>query len=410
MPRQLPWKSNASRTQTVKPPSRPPKTSRIPDDIDDDFFHGTVLASSKDKGKSKAASDSEEFLPDLPEEPSTPRTKQSKNTNPKDRALSSSPPLLTDYALPHTEPMRKGVSKFDLRDDEWMMVEDEFLETAKLFTRHLHIAEYDRLKASIEAKKKEAEVARPVVAGAKRSVGGAMKERAKVQDSKQRKAIRDVFASQGDESEEDRASYRPQPSGPTSTIAKPRPAINESQDTDSDDLDVPRVPKPKVVAPIPTTAKRSPPAASHIPKPATSSFAKPALPAKTAPARPRAKAPRITPFDMLDGYTPPNHNIKPRPTFTPGETRVSSSSNPCSQSSSSGPASSRTPQTTTTRPAKPPRSLDLLDEWGATAETGGVSKEIADRVAKRRAEREREGRGKKERRGTDLDDIPTFLF
>jgi len=31
-------------------------------------------------------------------------------------------------------------------DDKWIMVEDEFLETAKQFTRHLHHAEYQRLK------------------------------------------------------------------------------------------------------------------------------------------------------------------------------------------------------------------------------------------------------------------------
>ncbi|KAJ4340975.1 hypothetical protein N0V95_007344 [Ascochyta clinopodiicola] len=410
MPRQLPWRSNASRTQPGKPPSRPPKTSRIPDDIDDDFFDGTVLASSKDKGKAKTALDSDESLPDLPAEPSTPRNKKSKNVNPKDRAPSSSPPPLTDYALPHNESMRKGVSKFDLRDDEWMMVEDEFLETAKLFTRHLHIAEYDRLKASIEAKKKKAEVVRPVVAGAKRSVEGTMKERAKAQDSKQRKAIREVFASQGDEKEGNRAFHRPKPSRPTSIIAKPRPAINESGDTDSDDLDAPRVPNPKVKATRPATETIPPPAASHVSKPATAPFARPALPAPPAPARPRAKTSRMTPFDMLDDYTPPKHDIQPRPTFTPSETRISNSSKPHSQSTSSNSTSPRTSQTTTAKPATPRRSLGLLDDWGAAAETGRVGNEVADRIAKRRAAREREGRGEKKKRGADLDDIPTFLF
>lgn len=38
--------------------------------------------------------------------------------------------------------MKEG---FD-QDDMWVMVEDEFLETAKQFTRHLHHAEYQRLK------------------------------------------------------------------------------------------------------------------------------------------------------------------------------------------------------------------------------------------------------------------------
>ncbi|KAK5170749.1 hypothetical protein LTR04_004223 [Oleoguttula sp. CCFEE 6159] len=38
--------------------------------------------------------------------------------------------------------MREGLAA----DDIWIMVEDEFLETAKLFTQHLHHAEYQRLK------------------------------------------------------------------------------------------------------------------------------------------------------------------------------------------------------------------------------------------------------------------------
>lgn len=36
-------------------------------------------------------------------------------------------------------------------DDAWIMVEDEFLDTAKLFTQHLHFAEYKRLKHQVIA-------------------------------------------------------------------------------------------------------------------------------------------------------------------------------------------------------------------------------------------------------------------
>ncbi|KAF1364969.1 hypothetical protein EJ07DRAFT_98279 [Lizonia empirigonia] len=226
MPRQLPWKSNGgggSRTQTVKPPSRPPQANRNPPDIDDESFGGIVLAGSsskgRGKGKAKVSSDSDNSLPNISAQQSTPRAKRTSGLIPKACAPSSSPPPEVDYALPQTEPMRKGVSKFDLRDDEWMMVEDEFLETAKLFTRHLRIAEYDKLKESIEAKKREAEVARPVVTGAKRSMEGTMKERARVQDSRQKKAIRDVFASRGDDDEDEGASYRQKPSRPTPNAA-----------------------------------------------------------------------------------------------------------------------------------------------------------------------------------------------
>jgi hypothetical protein len=408
MPRQLPWKSGGgSRTQTVKPPSRTVRTPWIPDDIDDDFFDGTVLASSgKGKGKAKATSDSEDSLPELPTGLSTSDS-NTKNTHPNERAPSSSPPPLSDYALPYTEPMRKGTSKFDLQDDEWMMVEDEFLETAKLFTRHLHIAEYDRLKESIEAKKKEAEISRPVVAGAKRSVEGAMKERAKVQNSKQKRAIRDVFASQGDQSEDDRALYRATPSKPTSTTAKSFSTTIRSHDTDSDDLDAPRAPKPKTPAPAPVTTTKSSPAVSHVSKPSMSSFAKPAPPATTAAARPRAPTSRIrraTPFDMLDEYTPPKLDQSPPQT----NTICGTSSKPRSQSISSRLPLSSSSQITHT--VKPRKSLDLLDDWGIEKNTSGASTDVADRLAKRKAEREKGGDGSGKRRAANLDDIPTFLF
>ncbi|TKA71028.1 hypothetical protein B0A49_06697 [Cryomyces minteri] len=54
------------------------------------------------------------------------------------RTPSTSPPP----SPPRQEFMREGLAA----DDIWIMVEDEFLETAKLFTQHLHHAEYQRLK------------------------------------------------------------------------------------------------------------------------------------------------------------------------------------------------------------------------------------------------------------------------
>lgn len=415
MPRQLPWKSSCggvSRTQTIKPSVRntKTKTSEIPDDVDDDFFDGTVFASSsknKGKGKAKAASESDDSLPEAGTATSRTTTK-SKAAEQRDRATSSSPPLLADHAAPHYEPMRKGVSKFNLRDDEWMMVEDEFLETAKLFTQHLHIAEYDRLKATIEAKKREAEVARHVVAGAKRSADGEMKERARVQENRQKKAIRDVFASQGDLSEDDGASNRPKPSNVSSMISKPLRTTSTSQETDSDDLDAYRPPKPRAPSPAtataakPLPATRQWPAYLQTPKPATESFVKPALPATKASVRPRVRPSRMTPFDMLDEYKTPTFDTRAPPTASRDKSR--------SRSTSSNPSSPQTSQPTNTRAVKPRRSIDLLDNWGSAKDAGGISKDVADRIAKRKAERAKQGDGKEKKRTTDVDDIPTFLF
>jgi hypothetical protein len=419
MPRQLPWKGGGSRTQTTKPPSRPSRPTRLPDDFDDDLFEGAALASASSRGKDKtrASSDSDSSLPKPHNSESPPRSKRSKTQDPKEQPTSSSPPPLVDYALPHSEPMLKGVSKFDLRDDEWMMVEDEFLETAKLFTKHLHIAEYDRLKETIEAKKTELALARPVVAGAERSAEGALKEKAKAQEIRQKQAIRDVFASQGDSSEDERCSDRRRP---TSKTVKPRLSSKVPSDTDSDDLDARHLPKSKPTAPAsaskppaPVTkpAVQSNPPPISAPAPAPPPFARPALPTAAKPSRPRPNASGMTPFDMLDEYTPPTPSG--RKTRAPTTQDVQ----PRSQSTSSSHSSPRTSEATT--PKKPTqarrRSLDTTDDWDPTPGSGTTRKEVLGRIAKRKAERakgnpDQANQKKKEKTSTQLDDIPTFLF
>lgn len=416
MPRQLPWKSSsgrASRTQTLKPPmgKTKTKTTTISHDFADNSLGGTVLASSsrdKGKGKAKVTSDSDDSLSEA--ETALPRT----TTKPKtagqgERGPSSSPQPLADYVAPHDEPMRKGVSNFDLRDDEWMMVEDDFLETAKLFTRHLHIAEYDRLKARIEAKKREVETARPVMAGVKRSADGEMKERARIQESRQKEAIRDVFASRRDSSEDERPSHRPKPSHISLTTPKPLPTASTSQETDSDDLDAPRPPKPRAPSPASATAPKLLPASRRRPAylqasaPAIESFVKPALPA-TKVSGSRVRPSRMTPFDMLDEYTPPTDTRAP-PTAT-------SRAKSYSQSTSSNHASLQTSTPTITRAFEPRRSIDLLEDLESAKDTAGISKDVADRMAKRKVERAGQGGGKekKKKKSADTDDIPTFLY
>jgi hypothetical protein len=375
-----------NRTQ-VKQPPKPRAGTQAPTDIDDDFFEGTVLASSS-KGKGKAIrnyGDSNDDLSDLSAEPSTPRDKsRTKSVLQKKRALSSSPPPIGDYVRPQIEYMRKGASKFDLRDDEWMMVEDEFLETAKLFTRHLHIAEYEKLKEVIEAKKKDrVQAIRPVVVGGKMSVDGAMKKKAEMKEKRQREAIRDVFATQSNENNEFRQT--------ASSFASQVPSINPKHPlipatphhTDTDDLDASRSlfqkpsSRPIVLKPKATSAlscslgqkSTSPPVPTQD---STASFAKPTLPT----TRPRAiisRRSRATPFDMLDDYV----------------LRMN------------GHGDCSTPAKPTTAPT--PMKAVIKEEWGS-----GLSKETVERIVKRKAEREKEKEGKKNKE-VKLEDIPTFL-
>jgi hypothetical protein len=382
MPRQLPWLNNGGggRTQVKQPPKSRAGT-KAPSDIDDDFFDGTVLASSH-KGKGKAArndSDSEDDLPDLPTKSSTSYTKfRAGDVSCKKRVPSSSPPPIADLIQPQVEYMRKGVSKFDLRDDEWMMVEDEFLETAKLFTRHLHIAEYDKLKERIEAKKKEqVQAVKPVVAGGKLSVEETMKKKAEVQAKRQHKAIRDVFASQDDEDEAENAPTTTKLAGSSRTAisASKRPSVQASHDSDSDDLDASRPPRNCPIISKPVSASASILASSSTPGP------------KSASPAPRVRGARKSRFnvDMLDDYVPPANRT------------------PIAEESKA----STTPVRDTAYVFKTPVRSLLPVKPALDVRASGLSKETAERLAKRKAEREKERDGKK--KSAKLEDIPTFL-
>lgn len=420
MPRQLPWTSKAgsSRTQVKAPPQ---KKTPVVSEIDDDFFDGNVLAGIK-KGKERAV-DSEDDLSNLAVEPETPRTNLLRRAHRSaDRAPSSSPPPVADVE-PTIELMHKGVSKFDLRDDEWMMVEDEFLETAKLFTRHLHIAEYERLKETIEAKKKQVgnEIPRPVVPGAKLSIESAMKEKAKMQEKKQREAIRDVFAS-ANEDGDDPFTTRP-------SLTNVHSRMSSDSDSDGEDLDAIKLPprrafpskratapmaRPPILGPQVTPSISRPTSTSISTSTATTttnhshvitstpSFKKPAPPLLVA--KPRVRPARTTPFDMLDDYIP-----KKAPATSKAETAASAQVSPALKTPASFSGASTAGHTHMS--ARTIESIDT-DDWGTrrTSGTPRTSKHVTDRLAKRKAERENNAREEQKRKAVKLDDIPTFLF
>lgn len=79
-----------------------------------------------------------------------------------------------------------------LSDDQFRMVEDEFLHTAQRFTTHLHRAEYSRLKAVAKSENAAAirEIERPVVVGPQTSTAKRRQEAVK-RAAKQRKVLRD---------------------------------------------------------------------------------------------------------------------------------------------------------------------------------------------------------------------------
>lgn len=103
--------------------------------------------------------------------------------------------------------MREGLAA----DDIWIMVEDEFLETAKLFTQHLHHAEYKRLKDLAKAQNATAisNLSRPV--DGRTPLAGEAKRRAEAEArlSAQRAAVRGVNGRNSED--EDDAPYMRDP-------------------------------------------------------------------------------------------------------------------------------------------------------------------------------------------------------
>lgn len=76
-------------------------------------------------------------------------------------------------------------------DDVWVMVEDEFLDTARIFTQHLHHAEYHRLKRLAQARNTSAiqNMSRPVDPRSKMSIECSKKREGQRRTEKQAKAL-----------------------------------------------------------------------------------------------------------------------------------------------------------------------------------------------------------------------------
>ncbi|KAL1599608.1 hypothetical protein SLS60_007411 [Paraconiothyrium brasiliense] len=331
---------------------------------------------------------------------------------------SSPPPIAADLPPPKTEYMLTGVDKFDLRDDEWMMVEDELLQTAKLFTQHLHLAEYETLKAKMGERRKEA-AARPVVANAQPSTEGHFKRKAQEQAKKQEKALREVISTHDSSSEGDEDPQRAIPNRSTPSLPPPRTSstaralatskplqttrgVPHKNASDSDDLDTP-MPKPPTLPP-----KAS---ADQGPAKEPGGFVKPAIPSKT-PNKP-ARGQRRNLWDDWDELAAkPKASIPaPSPLRTPD--RASSTKKtvgPSTAQNSPSPTDSlhtKISKRTDNGISTPSKRLKLTkddDEFNKHG-SNALTKDTTDRVASRNA-----GKDLDDKKKQKYDDIPTFLF
>lgn len=314
--------------------------------------------------------------------------------------------------------MRRGVDKFDLRDDEWMMVEDELLQTANTFTRHLHLAEYERMKAEMEERNNQVS-ARPVIPNAQPSDEGRLKMKAQEQTKRQKKAIQDFFAAASDD-EQDAQSIKPHPEASKKHKAPSRmqrdPTVqrlragNKSA-SDSDDLNA--APRPYKASTRESTKAKNPADRAELGM-SESDFVKPTLPSND---KAKAKPKRPTPFDMWDDFVPSRPSSPPRSTNLAKSNSLSTTKretptlNPPSSSFLKPPPSSKPSNTLPfPRTKTPTRSVDLFEDTDFP-DRGTQSKETPDRLAKHKEEKETEKEKETPSKSRkSIDDIPTFLF
>ena len=355
--------------------------------------------------------------------------------------------------------MRKALNKNDFRDDGWMMVEDEFLQTAKLFTRHLHLAEYERLRKELRASKGK-EVVRPVVASAKPNIEYQLKTKARNQRKKVASEQSKAAKEEEDVSNDLDAPGRPAPSkklqasypevkqrcqvaapsqaatqpvssksgagGPIPSTSAPKGSKYDRSIADVFGLKRISNPQPSEKS-VADTFKQEPASPKPLPRPRYTSisdwdepqnnnpssraFTKPRLPIKPAfkpPARRRSRYTSI--IDMEDDDLPPREPpSRPSSVTSTTSTKVHSlsTSNDSSRPFLRDELSSKPKQEPSTSTSKAPHrsALSFLDE---------VTTKAPHLKEAGKLKLERNGAGnrvdeKKKRKSLRLDEIPTFL-
>ena len=197
MPRTLPWLTEASSNKTANSSSAARskrKRAKTPD-LDDLDVANSDLDDLNTTGVSSPAR----------------RERQQQQQAPSRKRGNRTPSTSPPPGPPDVEYMREGYSQ----DDVWMMVEDEFLATAKLYTAHIHHAEYQRLKklAKSRGDRTLSSIARQTDLMTEQSNSTRLRQEAQEKDKLIKDGMRKIDASYVSESEDDEYMQDPQLAG-----------------------------------------------------------------------------------------------------------------------------------------------------------------------------------------------------
>jgi hypothetical protein len=266
--------------------------------------------------------------------------------------------------------MKEGIGA----DDDWMMVEDEFLSTATLFTRHLHHAEYVRLR------KLQAEARLP-------SRPTAKNEKVPVETKNRSESPA-------------RSHFRGLAKGPPPSAALP--AIKKQER--------PKPPPEPLPVPAPRRRESTTPSAINTNRSILASLAKEldGLSASEdsddldAPARPRPQPSKPVPSRVQQhfGVAATRKPLLLSPPKRPPDPPVSSSRKPLTSSTTSKTAASSRLSSS--------EFLDDLDPLHSQ-KSSDPSNDTMSRIAKRGVERAKKQEEEKKRKSLLLEEIPTFL-
>ncbi|KAI4222948.1 MAG: hypothetical protein L6R36_005780 [Xanthoria steineri] len=142
MPRTLPWLKDqrAPQAKATRPP--PPKRSRAPDSDSDASDNARSLQRTQARQRRELAQGAGR-TPSTSPPPAPPAVEYVES-----HLAPPSPIRQSDLTSMEKRYMHEGLA----HDDIYIMVEDEFLSAAQLFTSHLHHAEYVRLKNAAKAR------------------------------------------------------------------------------------------------------------------------------------------------------------------------------------------------------------------------------------------------------------------